>query len=695
MTRRLPTIPALVFGLVLLRVSAAWAATTLTMDEVSLQPVNGLTVKGVTFHFQVGGVDSTDANYHSGGPGLITYVQDPSIEGNADGVLTVDLPQATPHVQFGGVLSVTTSLTPGFSVQIFDANLNSLGTVDVNTAPITSFSEALWSYTSASVPVRRLVVSFHNPGGRFAFDNLTFSVCGDGQVDPGESCDDSNTLGGDACPANCVVAPTATPTPTLTFTPTPAGPTPAAACVCTCGSNPVCTDHPISFNAIDCQNSCASMGCTYTHYCSGTSTYPTECAFCLTLVISPTPTLTPIPTRTFTPTVTFTNVPTATPTPTWTRRPTQPPPPSPTRTPTFVFTPTPTSTPTPAATQSRAEQGCVTTLIADGIKVNGSQGKENSACVKSAGKGRVANPQACLTADLRGKVFAAELRTIGDETRKCIPPPDFGFAGSDAVNAAAHDESVGLVADVFGSNLGFGAVGCSSDKAGCTCQAIVSKDYEKITAKKLSEFQKCVKTTIKQGATDRDAIESCVTPAGIAADANGAIDKAIAKLSTDVATKCPSNVFPGLCSAASRTDLAGCIDVLVECRVCRTINAMANLDVDCDLFDDGTANESCQAAIRCGQTVNATLDSSDTQLFGDGTFTDVYTFTLSQPASVEFTLDAPGFDPFLYLFGPDGSAVGTSSVQASLPAGTYSIVANNFSVLPAGSYPYALTMSCQ
>ena len=89
----------------------------------------------------------------------------------------------------------------------------------------------------------------------------------------------------------------ATPTGTPTATPL----TPEAACVCTCGSNLMCTNHPISFNAIDCQNACANMGCTYTHYCSGTSTFPTECDFCLTIVPTPTPPPTSTPTPTATP----------------------------------------------------------------------------------------------------------------------------------------------------------------------------------------------------------------------------------------------------------------------------------------------------------------------------------------------------------------------------------------------------------
>ena len=70
---------------------AAKPVTTLSFDEVPFQPVDGLDVSGVTFGFQIGGVPSTDAHYNAFGPGTTTFVQDPSLEGNAAGVLTLDV----------------------------------------------------------------------------------------------------------------------------------------------------------------------------------------------------------------------------------------------------------------------------------------------------------------------------------------------------------------------------------------------------------------------------------------------------------------------------------------------------------------------------------------------------------------------------------------------------------------------------
>lgn len=150
-------------------------ATTLTFTELPLQPVDGVSIAGVTFDFKVGGVDSTDANYNSGGPGTTTYINDPSLEGNAAGILTMDFASPTPTLSFGVAMSTLSALTPGFTVELFDGLLVSLGITGVNTSPLISFTEALFNYSG--VPVARAVLDFdQTQTDRFALDNLTFNA---------------------------------------------------------------------------------------------------------------------------------------------------------------------------------------------------------------------------------------------------------------------------------------------------------------------------------------------------------------------------------------------------------------------------------------------------------------------------------------------------------------------------------------
>lgn len=149
-------------------------AVTLDFTELPFQPVDGVSIAGVTFDFKVAGVDSTDANYNSGGPGTLTYIQDPSLEGDAAGILTMDFASPTAILSFGVAMASFANLTPGFTVELFDASLTSLGITAVNTLPLVSFTEGLFSHSGT--PIARAVVDFDETAGRFAFDNLTFGA---------------------------------------------------------------------------------------------------------------------------------------------------------------------------------------------------------------------------------------------------------------------------------------------------------------------------------------------------------------------------------------------------------------------------------------------------------------------------------------------------------------------------------------
>jgi hypothetical protein len=148
----------------------------LTMDDLPFQPVNGLVhPTGVEFGFTVLGVPGVEANYHSGGPGALTFVQDPSIEGTADGVLSVIFPAPTPIVRFGVARSITQALPNGATIQLFDASNVSLGTTNLAMNPMPLFAEAQFTYNGTAA--KRMTIAF--PGGpvsgvRFALDNLAF-----------------------------------------------------------------------------------------------------------------------------------------------------------------------------------------------------------------------------------------------------------------------------------------------------------------------------------------------------------------------------------------------------------------------------------------------------------------------------------------------------------------------------------------
>jgi hypothetical protein len=167
---------ALMFALIVRPASAA-KVVELTMDELPMQPVNGLSLQGVTFGFTISGAASTDATFDAPNGGLQADTQDPVIEGNAAGVVTINFASPTPLVQFGVSLLTTTELSPGFSVQLLNSG-TLVQSTSVNTAPVgsDSLTEGLFAYSGA--PVNQAVVTFNSSGSRFGFDNLVYQVPG-------------------------------------------------------------------------------------------------------------------------------------------------------------------------------------------------------------------------------------------------------------------------------------------------------------------------------------------------------------------------------------------------------------------------------------------------------------------------------------------------------------------------------------
>ncbi len=152
-------------------------STTLRFDELPTQPVNGLIFRGVIFRFFVGDTESTDAVYNGSGPGIQTFVQDPSLEGTAFGRLELDFPASTPTLSFGIARNTTAPLFPGATVELIGPGPVPIGTFPVNLAPtfLGGFAEGQFSY-GGPIPVIRAIIRFNSPttASRFAIDNLSY-----------------------------------------------------------------------------------------------------------------------------------------------------------------------------------------------------------------------------------------------------------------------------------------------------------------------------------------------------------------------------------------------------------------------------------------------------------------------------------------------------------------------------------------
>ncbi len=146
--------------------------------------------------------------------------------------------------------------------------------------------------------------------------------------------------------------------------------------------------------------------------------------------------------------------------------------------------------------------------------------------------------------------------------------------------------------DVFGSDLDVAIVTHADDKADSKCQQFVAKAVKKCQDAKLKDFNSCKKNGLKDG-----SVQSFVDLQGcMGADLKGKVTKACeSNLDAAIGSECGrldlAALLPG-CGTPDPGALSDCLDRLVECRVCKALNAADALSRDCDDFDDGLTNAS-------------------------------------------------------------------------------------------------------
>ncbi len=264
--------------------------------------------------------------------------------------------------------------------------------------------------------------------------------------------------------------------------------------------------------------------------------------------------------------------------------------------------------PAAAQLQSKHQIRCLQELWKSSVQVSKAQGNECGACAKFAAQGRLApmTSEECMYADLNAKVAKQQQRTVTVAGEKCaVEWPTYGATSPVTVNALSAQAQIDLAIDLFGPDLDAGLVECGSDSAACGCQVKTVKAATGLASTVLAEFGACAKRAIKinkqpflSGVVSPEELERCLydatIPWSVASDDRGKVAKAAGKISDSLA-KCgdPAGLFPGACSAATGAGLVDCIAARASCRSCLAINGMFDLVVDCDAYDDGAANTSC------------------------------------------------------------------------------------------------------
>jgi hypothetical protein len=131
----------------------------------------------------------------------------------------------------------------------------------------------------------------------------------------------------------------------------------------------------------------------------------------------------------------------------------------------------------------------------------------------------------------------------------------------------------------------------------------VVRGIERIMKKKRIEFKRCKNGGIQSGAiTSQAELEQCYID--VKQDVRQKIVKPIDWLRRAVDTYCAGvnmdQAFPGRCVGSS--DFTQCANESTDCRICVSQNTADDLNEDCDLYDNGVNDNSCEA-VTCGNNV--------------------------------------------------------------------------------------------
>lgn len=236
---------------------------------------------------------------------------------------------------------------------------------------------------------------------------------------------------------------------------------------------------------------------------------------------------------------------------------------------------------------------CVLGLNKKGLAVAKTHSKVALSCIARAAKESVPDAGLCLVTGVETKLAKAREKLRAAAASLCANPPGYGYAGIDAIDAAAVGATSAFFADALGADLDAAVVRKSADLAASVCQKAILEKSIKLMRAKTDAFYKCKKGGLSGKTPPRMLsaadLEMCFRALGTGSS------KAIVSLQVSLAEKCsgidPESLFPGRCAGTG--GLIRCLNQRANCTVCRLFNGMDGLSQDCDDLDDGEANASC------------------------------------------------------------------------------------------------------
>ena len=276
---------------------------------------------------------------------------------------------------------------------------------------------------------------------------------------------------------------------------------------------------------------------------------------------------------------------------------------------------------TPEAGAKTCTEGCLRTALEPGERNCVVKRHEKAArlahtflknaqfCLKSASLDRISEPGTCLESDPRGKLTRATESLVAVDAKHCKEAPPFGYVDSALTQSAAHSVGEDLVSSLFGTqDLGQVILSRREDRQASRCQQDVLSGVAKLFGAQMKAYSTCLRTGLANRTSPISSaagMTTCLEEVG----GHRVVQRAVAALRKKIEKTCLpviddeswqwQELLPGLAvSPSEQTDLTSFLTNPSRCLMCELSNALGNLSVDCDLFDDGIANLSCGAQAR-------------------------------------------------------------------------------------------------
>jgi hypothetical protein len=265
--------------------------------------------------------------------------------------------------------------------------------------------------------------------------------------------------------------------------------------------------------------------------------------------------------------------------------------------------------------QSKEQQKCIKLMNRASVNVGKAQGRESLKCVKFAARDatdklgippQAQTAQECLTNDVTGKVQKKFGALAKRDASKCRAEPqqlpDFGYVGALGAGTAVMVESFGLTAELFGPDLDAALVLKDQDEEGARCQEGAHRWTYKVFDAVTKEVGRGVYYSLRGKRTpqaDSGAMLSSAARDFIDDDARDRIARTERRVAYKIGRVCEgelASLFPGTCSerAGAASDLAQCLNEAARCRGCKAAEGFGALTLDCEEFDNGLLDSSCQ-----------------------------------------------------------------------------------------------------